>query len=306
MTSLLFALVIAATSATTPASILTSSDPTGFDEAAEPATDLSFDEYADLAPDSTAHVDPDSSIASQMTAAVDVWDGGNEDFLLREVTLWADDGDAAAFVTQVTTAAAEQGLVAEDAPFDEAASFVGEDENLWSRTVVWQQGAYGVMISHFSVGFVPNEEINAAAKSLAAAVSAAAPVDGVSTNDDAASATGSTGGGIPIVTVLFWMAIIGGAIWLFVTFRKRRAAAADGGPGRERDRSDRSGRPGRSGRHDRSARPGGTSRHGSSDDADEPRDLDDIIERARARGRAEREVEAIPDPTADWTEPDDY
>ena len=44
--------------------------------------------------------------------------------------------------------------------------------------------------------------------------------------------------------------------------------------------------------------------HDATDD--EELDVDEVIERARARARAQREVDAIPNPTGGWSPPDEH
>ncbi|NNE12326.1 MAG: hypothetical protein HKN41_08800, partial [Ilumatobacter sp.] len=91
---------VAATTPIGPASVLDAPVPDGFEFASEPAVELDFEQYADLAHDAVEHVDSESAWADEMTAAVDVWTAGADDILLREVTLWGDDAAAAAYVDQ--------------------------------------------------------------------------------------------------------------------------------------------------------------------------------------------------------------
>lgn len=256
-----------------PAELLTPNVPGRFELAVEEPRELRFEDYAPLSPDATAHVDPTGSAAASMRAAVDVWTAGEDDILLREVTRWGSDADARAFVDQAVVVGTDDGLDPTAAPFEGGVAFVGATKGLWTRTIAWQQGVYGMTVSHFAVGDESGDIIVQAATALAEAVEGATgqPIDGANAIDEPADATSSSGG-IGIVTVVLLMVVVGGAVLLVVKIRRLRAANAE-------------------------------ARRGSRTD------VDDIIERARARSRAEREIEKIPDPTRpddDWTPPDDY
>lgn len=294
MKMLLALVVVAATTAVaSPADLLTDDVPGAFELADGAAADLTFDEYAPLSPDATAHVAAGSAEAASMRAAVDVWTAGDDDILLREVTRWSDAEAAREFVEQAVLVGTQAGLSPTDAPFEGGVAYVGDDAGLRSRTLAWRQGPYAMTVSQFAANASTDEVVGAAAAALAAAVEAATGHEieaaGAATTTGGSSgstAPASSGGGIPITTVLLWLAIIGGAIWLFVKLR-RRASSGKG-------RADGASRP--------STNPPDSDEADESDDTD----LDDIIERARARGRAEAEVEAIPDPTREWTEPKDF
>jgi hypothetical protein len=272
----------AGTGTIAPSDLLTADVPAGFEPAAEPPVDLTFEEYAPLSPEAIAHVDPDSTAALAMRAAVDVWTSGDDDILLREVTRWADEDDARAFVEQAVVMGIRDGLTATDAPFEGGIAFSGVEEGLWTRTLAWRQGPYGVTVSHFTIGDDSDAVITQAARALADRITAGTDhriaADGASAETPA---PGSSGDGVPIATVLFWLVLAGGVIWLVVTIRRRRAEPRTAPT--SRDRTDGA---------------GGTTRA-------EARDLDDIIERARARGRAERDVDAIPDPSGDRAGPNE-
>jgi len=296
MKTLAFALtaLAAGTVSVAPSDLLVTDDaPDGFELAVDPPTDLTFEEYASLSPDATAHVDPDGAAALSMRAAVDVWTSDSDDILLREVTRWSDDDEARAFVEQAVVVGVQDGLDRVDPPIDGAVAFLGADEGLWTRTVAWQQGPYAMAIAHFGVFEGSDRTIDDATTALAERVSTSTGHDvGVSTEvaPDVPAASES-GGGIGIGTIVLWVVVVGGVTWLIMRLRRRAA-----GDGRGRGRS-----AGHGDDRDR-AEPSGT-----SDEADEPADVDDIIERARARSRAEREIDAIPDPTEPgWTPPDDY
>ena len=264
---------------TSPAELLSPDAPAGFELADGAAADLTFEEYSPLSPDAIAHVDAASPEALAMRAAVDVWTSGEDDILLREITLWTTDEQARAFVEQAVVVGAEAELDDVDSPFDGGVAFSGADEGLWTRTLTWRQGPYAVTISHFAIDEGDDGTIGEAAETLAEhietetghAINAAGAA--VTTTTVAGTST-STGGGIPIGTVFLWLVIIVGGIWLIVKIKKVIAA--------------------RNG----NAEPKGP--HDPTDDDGDSDDVDDLIERARARSRAEQEIDAIPDPTVDW------
>lgn len=211
-----------------PAELLSPALPAGF-EPADAAADLTFEEYAPLAPEATAHVDAASPEARAMRAAVDVWTAGEGDILLREVTMWTTDEAALAFVEQAVVVGTENELDEAEAPFEGGLAFLGADEGLWTRTLTWRQGPYGITISHFSIEEGTDRTIGEAAESLAANVEAATghgiAASGVlSEATDATADSRAAGGGIPIGTVLIWLVMIVGAIWLSVTIRRMIAA----------------------------------------------------------------------------------
>lgn len=275
MKVLVVPVLLAAVGLATPDDWLADTPPAGFELVDEGTGVMSFEEYAALSPETVEHVAADSNAARDMIATSDLWESGADDFLLREITRWGRDGDAQAFVDQVAAVAIADDLDLVDAPFDGATAFRGGDDGLWTRIVVWQAGRYGVRVSYFSVDpsspsaiAASDDATNAAARQLATVIASAAGVDDVTaTTVGDTEATTSTGGGIPIVNVLFWIMLFIGAIWLF---RKVRAARSRGPRGKHRDDGDG---------------PDDTSADGETD-------VDDVIERARARARAERDVEA--------------
>lgn len=260
--------------------------PDGYELVGGPAAEIGFDEFASESPYSVGHVESGDGI----TAALDVWALGETDVLLREMSEWPDAEVAAGFVDEIIAYADELGLAEATAPFEGASAFSGPDDEsgVWVRMVVWSDDRVGVLVNHFSSDAATDPgsgdvdaTANALASQVAAATAAASPNDPLADGGGGAS-TGdspSSGGGIPITTVLLWIAIIGGGIWLFVKLRRKMKAM--------------SGTP-------RSAPP----TESTADDED--RDVDDIIERARARSRAQEEIDAIPDPADEWTPPDDY
>lgn len=276
-----------ATGVTSPAELLSPEVPDGFELADGAAADLTFEEYAPLSPDAIAHVDPTSTEALALRAAVDVWTSGEDDILLREITLWTTTEAARAFVEQSVVVGTQNALDVAGAPFEGGLAFTGADEGLWTRTLTWRQGPYGITISHFALEEGTGSTIDAAAEALASNIEvetghAIAPSGVLPETTDAdadatAASTATSGGGIPISTVFIWLVIIGGGIWLIVKIKKIIAT--------------------------RSANAKPDVAGGAAHDGDDADDVDDLIERARARSRAEREVDAIPDPTDGWTPP---
>ncbi|MDW3215914.1 MAG: hypothetical protein R8G01_18090 [Ilumatobacteraceae bacterium] len=277
--AIVIAALATATGTTSPAELLGTEVPAGFDLADGAAADLTFEEYAPLAPQATAHVDGASAEARAMRAAVDVWTSGEDDILLREITLWTTDEAARAFVEQSVVVGTENELDEAEAPFDGGVAFFGADEGLWTRTLTWRQGPYGITISHFAIDEGSDATIDEAAEALAANIESATDhgiaSSGVLPETTDPSTSTASGGGIPIGTVFIWLVIIVGGIWLIVKVKKMIAT--------------------RNG----NAKPTGPA-GGSAVDPEDPDDVDDLIERARARSRAEREIDAIPDPTVEW------
>ncbi len=271
--------VSAAAGAIGPAELLTPDVPNGFEMVSEPATDLTFEEYAELSPAATAHVAPASTDALVMRAAVDVWTLGENDILLREVTMWPTEEAASEFMQRAVVVGIENELDPSEAPFQGGVAFIGADQGLWTRTLAWRQGPYAMMVSHFAVDEGNDALISRTSRSLADSVSERTgnEVDQNGMPGEPAEIA-SDSGGIQIGTFLVWFLVVAGGIWLFLRIKRRRSTSAA--------RSDQNG-------------DGDAWR-----DAGDGEDLDDIIERARARGRAERQIDAIPDPTRGWTPPD--
>jgi hypothetical protein len=220
------AALLAATAATDPTDALVADVPPGFEPAADAPTELTYDEYAALSPDAVEHLDPASADAGDLRAAVDVWTSAEGDVLVREVTLWATDDAAHAFVEQAVAVGTDHELSPTEPPFDGGVAFVGADQGLWTRTMSWRQGRYAMRVSHFAIIEGDETIIDEAAVALAddverttgneiVAIDVARP-DGEPTTDP--------GGGLPILTVLTWSAIVAAGIGLFLSTKRRRAA----------------------------------------------------------------------------------
>jgi hypothetical protein len=275
--AIVIAALATAASVTSPAELLSPDVPDGFELADGAATDLTFEEYAPLAPEATSHVDATSAEARSMRAAVDVWTAGEGDILLREVTMWTTDEAARAFIEQALVVGTENELDEAVAPFEGGVAFFGADEGLWTRTLTWRQGPYGITVSHFAIEEGTDRTLGEAADSLAADIETQTDhgiaASGVRSEATDAADTSATNGGIPIGTVLIWLVVAAGAIWSLMTIRRMIVTRA---------RS--------------SCEP-----HPSDGTDDGSDDVDELIETARVRGRAEREIEAIPDPNDDRT-----
>ncbi len=275
--AIIIAALAATTGTTSPAELLSPDVPDGFELADGAASDLTFEEYAPLAPEAVAHVDETSAEALAMRAAVDVWTSDEDEILLREVTMWTTDEAARAFVEQSVVVGTQSELDVAGAPFEGGLAFFGADEGLWTRTLTWRQGPYGITISHFAIEEGTDGTIGEAAESLASNIEAETGhgivPSGVQPEATDADTT-ATSGGIPIGTVFIWLVIIGGGIWLLLKLKQIVATRSA------------------------NAKPDATG--DAAHDDDDTGDVDDLIERARARSRAEREVDAIPDPTDDW------
>lgn len=226
--TLAVAALLSGAGVTSPAALLTDDVPSGFELADDADAELTFEEYAALSPDATAHIDPASDEADAMRAAVDVWTAGEDDILLREVTLWSNSDAARMFVERAVVVGIEDGLQQIDAPFEGGVAFVGDDAGLRSRILTWQQGPYAMTVSHFAANASTDRVIIASAEALATSVEASTGNEIIASNattesdDPADPAETSRNGGIPIATVFLWFVIIGGGTWLFTSVRRRR------------------------------------------------------------------------------------
>ena len=224
----LLAVVVAALAAGTvttgPAQLLDDVVPGGFDLADGAVADLTFEEYAPLAPEAVAHVDAASTDVREMRAAVDVWTAGEGDILLREVTMWNSDEAARAFVEQAVVVATTNELDSTDAPFQGGIAFVGADAGLWTRTLTWRQGPYAITVSHYAIEEGTDAPIGDAAAALAEEVESATghPVAAGGLLRQPATASTSSDG-IPIGTALTGLVVIVGAVWLLLKVKGRGA-----------------------------------------------------------------------------------
>ena len=255
-----------------PAELLADRAADGFEFVENGSTgELTYDEFVDIAPEAVAHLDPTSTEASNLKAAIRLWASPDDEAIVTEIIESVSDDGAAAIVEQSASYAGETGLSAVDPPFEGAMAFAGDDDGARVNLVAWRHGTYAVWMTHIAGEDADPSVIEQAADFQAEALRGRLGVD--VTRASPASDTASSGGGIPIVTVLFWLVVIGAGIWLFMKFRKRLRGQA------------------------------------AAPDRDEPSDTDDIIERARARARAREEVELADGPdltSGEWKVPDDY
>lgn len=245
--------------------------------------DLSFAEYAELEPGSVAHLDPESDDVDGIVATVDVWSRADEEFLVTEIVRSPDEHLATSFVDQAAARAIASGLAAADPPFAGAWAYSGAVDGSWTRVVSWSQGSYAITLTHLTLDESDPAVIGALASTQAARV---ADVTGDPAGDaplpEDPSPTPS-GGGIPIGTVLIWVAGLAVAAWVVVRIvrylgRSRRSSREP------RDVDDIIAEA-------RRARRPARERDGDADsDADhDVHDLDDIIARARRDARSEPE-----------------
>lgn len=296
-------LLAAAALSTATNELLAASDaPEGF-EFTEELVGLVYDEFAGTSPYSVGHVEAGSAAADELRAGQDVWNAGEEATLLREVVVWPDEALAEQYIDEVVAYAAGEDLTEVEPPFDGARAFSGRDDsnNVSVRMVVWRHGMIGAAVSHFHFGDDPGAEtIRAATAAFADGITATSgfvitltPPDEEPTvvPDSTSPDTKPTGsdGGIPIATVLLWLAVVVGGIWVFVKVRrKRRSAADDRGRGRSTDEIIDEARAQRRDGDTPGAEPSGDD--GTDDDGPpSERSTDDIV--AEARRRARREVD---------------
>ena len=301
MRALIAPLLVAAAAIATPADMLGAADaPAGFTSLGNEYVTQTFDEFAESSPYSVGHVEAGSPDTDGFIAGQDVWALGEDDSLLREVSVWPDPSIATGYIEQVVEYAVVLGMRATDPPFDGALGFtaVDPDTQVDTHVVVWQHGQVGVAVSHFhSGGETTTAIVDDAARLLAEAITVESGVGVGESTDQVTTATtpdGSptSGGGIPIGKVLLWLAIIVGAIWLFVKLRKKmRTIKGDAGTPRSADDIIEEARS--KARAERGPAPGRPA-------ADEP-STDDVIAEARRRAR-----ETVDRESDKWQVPDDY
>lgn len=284
MKGLLAVTALATAAVTSPAGLLTSDVPEGFELADGAVSDLTFEEYSPLSPEATAHVDPASVEATSMRAAVDVWTAGSDDILLREVTRWNTPEAARAFVEQAVVVGTENELEPAGSPFEGGVAFAGDNAGLRTRTLTWRQDRYAMTVSHFAARPSTDRVIEEAARALAASVEAGTGAElastGVLPNSSGSGGATSSGDGIPITTVLMWVVITGVAFWLFQSVRRRR--------------------PGSSPNTRRPVRPGPP----AGPPADNADTSEGNVDRPHARAVAD--IDATPDPLDGSTPTDDH
>jgi hypothetical protein len=238
-------LVAAAATIATPAELLGAANaPAGFASLGDEYVTQTFDEFAESSPYSVGHVEAGSADVEGFIAGQDVWTLGEDDSLLREVSMWPDPGIATGYIEEIVEYAVGLGMRATDPPFDGALEFTGVDPDTQVDThiAVWQHGRIGIAVSHFhSGGETPTTLVNEAAQMLADAVTVSTGID---VGDDDKQQTITTtadgapvpNGGIPIGKVLFWLVVVIAGIWLVVTIsRKLRPAQGQSATPRSAD-----------------------------------------------------------------------
>ena len=158
----------------------------GFELTSGPATDLTYEEYAALEPDSVAHLDPESELATGLIATLEVWTNtANDHIIVVELVRAIDEQGATTFVDQAAANAIAIGLGATDPPFGGAWSYSGGLDS-WTNVVSWNQGVYAVTMTQRSPVETDREALDTAAlrqvelilAATGAEVSEAAAVDG--------------------------------------------------------------------------------------------------------------------------------
>jgi hypothetical protein len=271
----------------------------GFTLTSEPATDLTYEEYAQLEPDSVGHIEPGSDAANGMSAAVEVWSNATDDQRIDvELVRALDEAGATSFVDQAAALSIAIGLAAVDPPFDGAWSYAGPADEAWTEMVAWSQGPYAVTLTLLAAAETDGEVMREASvrqvqlildatgievDDAAAVADEAPPPPTESPSDDTDESAGS---GISIGKVLLWLVIIGGGIVLLVKFGRKRPGGDSGSPADARSADDVI----------------TDARRTASEQAPAPTgSTDEIVERAHREARAD--VERIDD---GWKMPDDY
>lgn len=216
-----------------PPSTLMLDDIPGFELASEPATDLSYAGYAELEPESVAHMNPDSAEAAGLLAAMEIWtDPDSEQNIVVELVRAIDDAAATTFVDRAAAASIAIGLAATDPPFGGAWSYSGEFGDTWTNLVAWNQGPYAVTITHSARSETDRATIDAAAvrqveKILdvtGAEVSADAAVDDdapTAPTEPTAPGDDEPAGAFPVGTMVLVLAVVAVAVLVMLRQRQR-------------------------------------------------------------------------------------
>lgn len=174
---------MAATGTLATPSELVLDEMSGFELVGGPAIDLSFAEFAAVAPDSVTHLEPESEQALGLVATVETWDDTvTGSSLVIELVLAIDEKSATTFVDQAAANAIALGLAAADPPFVGAWSYSGGLED-WANVVSWNQGPYAVTMTQWSEDETDRTAIDDAALRQAEVIFAAT---GLEVSDDAA------------------------------------------------------------------------------------------------------------------------
>lgn len=147
-----------------PPSELVIEDIPGFELVGGSAIDLDFTQFAELRPDSVAHIDPSSPEADGLTATVRTWDRiGLDEEIVVELVRAIDESAAATFVDQAAANSIAVGLAAVDPPFGGAWSYSGGLEDSWTNVVAWTQGPYAVTMTHTAAAETARRRVDSAA-----------------------------------------------------------------------------------------------------------------------------------------------
>jgi len=212
----------------------------GFELTSGPATDLNYDEYVALEPDSVAHLDPESEQASGLVASLEVWTHATSDHtIVVELVQAIDEASATTFVDQTAANAIAIGLAATDPPFGGAWSYSGGLDD-WTNVVSWNQGVYAVTMTQHSVAEADRTALDTAAirqvelilaatgaeVSEAAAVDDDAPPPPTDAPEPTSAPVDEDPGGLPIAGAAV-AAVALGALILVIARRRRGAAPLD-------------------------------------------------------------------------------
>lgn len=219
-----------------PPSELLLPDIPGFELTSVPATDLDFAEFAEIEPESVAHIDPESDEAAGLLAAIEVWTARADDAeIVVEVVRAIDDEAAATLVDQAAASSIAVGLGAIDPPFGGAWSYSGADDDGWTDVVAWTQGPYAAILTQRSRTETDRTTIDAAAvhqvevilDATGAEVSEDASVDEEAPTPptEAPPPVEEEGSSFPIGSVMVVLVVVGVAVGVMVQQRRRTAGA---------------------------------------------------------------------------------
>jgi hypothetical protein len=204
----------------------------GFELTSRPVSDLTYEEYAELEPDSVAHLDPESEEAVGMLAAIEVWTGrAPDDVIVVELIRAIDDEAATTFVDQAAANSIAVGLAATDPPFGGAWSYSGAADDGWTNIVAWNQGPYAVMLTQVTPVETDRATIDPAAvrqveiilDATGAEVSEDAAVadDAPTPPTDASAPEETETGGFPVGTVVLVLAVVAVAAGVLLQQRRK-------------------------------------------------------------------------------------
>lgn len=214
-----------------PPSELVIEDIPGFELSVESAADLDFVEFAEVQPESVAHIAPDSDEATGLLAAVQIWDRiGSEETVVEELVRAVDEDAAATFVDQAAANSIAVGLGAVDPPFGGAWSYSGAIEDAWTNVVAWTQGPYAVIMTQTSATETDRTRLDAAAVRQVEAIldatgaevsEEAAVADEAPTPPTEAPKPDEDGSGFPFGSLVVVLLVVGVGVGVMLQQRNR-------------------------------------------------------------------------------------